>query len=306
MSNDHGQLPAAAFPEGEFEGLLKRAKQATSEEDRKAILERAAKAARKERYEAEPPPSCPDPVADLRRDCLYHLRQLDLLELNPRRMAGGNIASPIPHFWQRMRDLYQSQKVSKKPPLEPDRIVTGYFGGESMLVGAARKADLAILDWCMEAMNQPPPPCLTPEISDQIPAAAVDPSQEDKTHPGGAPPDLTHPEWIKKGPLGLTINTNTHTVERNGQRIEFKGNSRSWEVFMKLVNRYPGRHTAQELGREVWNPEGKDVDPDDNLVQKSIASTRKILTHLGVTVEHTRKVGYILADLDESAVHTRG
>ncbi len=149
-----GHRDPHAASEEDFGELLRLARQAVNEEERKATFKRAAEVARKEHYEAEPPPSCPDPVADLRRDCLYHLRLLDLLELSPEFMPWGNIAAPIRAFWRRMRDLYQAQKVSKKPPLEPGLINTGGLGGTPPKVDGARKADQVILDWCREAANQ--------------------------------------------------------------------------------------------------------------------------------------------------------
>jgi hypothetical protein len=104
-------------------------------------------------------------------------------------------------------------------------------------------------------------------------------------------------EWKKKGPLKLTFDTNLHTVERNNKRVEFKEHGRPWEVLLKLADRYPNRYLVQDLGRDVWNPNGNEIDPYDTVVQKAISAIRRLLKPLGVGVANTRKLGYILAEL---------
>jgi hypothetical protein len=149
----------------------------------------------------------------------------------------------------------------------------------------------------------------TPPRIQQPPALSVDapPTVEPPSPPTPATVEvMQHGEWTKKGPLGLTINTNTHTVDRNDQHIEFEENGWPWEVFMKLVDRHPGRYLVKDLGRDVWNPDGSDVDPEDNQVQQAISAIRKLLQPLGITVNHTRKLGYVLADLDPPASAAKG
>jgi hypothetical protein len=121
-----------------------------------------------------------------------------------------------------------------------------------------------------------------------------------------APPPPPPPAWTKKGPFGLTLNTNAHTVEKNGQHVEFGRSGRPWEVFVKLVERHPARYLTKELGHDVWNPDGRDVDPDDNLVQQAITTIRTLLNPLGVAVLHTRRLGYVLAELHPPAPPTAG
>jgi hypothetical protein len=103
-------------------------------------------------------------------------------------------------------------------------------------------------------------------------------------------------KWTRKGPLGLTLNTNNHTVERNSQSVSFGSNGRPWEVFVKLAGQHPGRYLPKDLGHDVWNPDGREVDPEDNVVQQAITTIRGILQPLGIGVSHTRKLGYILAE----------
>ena len=98
--------------------------------------------------------------------------------------------------------------------------------------------------------------------------------------------------WTKTGPFGLTLDTNTHTVERNGHSVEFDASGRPWEVFIKLVERYPGRYLVRDLGHDVWNPEGNEEDPSDNLVQQAITALRKIIDPLGFAVKHSRNLGF--------------
>jgi hypothetical protein len=102
--------------------------------------------------------------------------------------------------------------------------------------------------------------------------------------------------WTKKGPLDLTLNTNTRAVERQGKRVEFGANGRAWEVFVRLAERYSARYLVKNLGRDVWNPRGTDVDPDDNQVQRAISHVRTLLCPIGLTVHHTRHLGYVLAE----------
>jgi hypothetical protein len=119
----------------------------------------------------------------------------------------------------------------------------------------------------------------SPDISDQ-----ATPEENGKT------------KWMKKGPLGLTLNTNTHSVEKNGVSVSFESNARPWEVFIKLIRRHPGRYPVKDLGHDVWNLEGKDIDPDDNLVQQAITTIRSIIARLGVGVDHGRNLGYVLSE----------
>lgn len=81
------------------------------------------------------------------------------------------------------------------------------------------------------------------------------------------PAALPIAQWTKNGPFGLRLNLNTHTVERGGRQIEIEGNGRPWEVFVSLVDRYPGRYLVNDLGHDVWNRNGAEIDPGDNLVQ---------------------------------------
>ena len=99
-----------------------------------------------------------------------------------------------------------------------------------------------------------------------------------------------------QGPLGLALDTNIRTVERDGQPASFGSNGRPWEVFIKLASRHPARYPVKDLGHDVWNPEGKDIDPDDNLVQLAITTVRQVLAPLGVGVDHKRNLGYVLSD----------
>jgi hypothetical protein len=102
--------------------------------------------------------------------------------------------------------------------------------------------------------------------------------------------------WKKNGPLGLTLDLNAHTAERNGNCADFESNGRPWEVFLKLTERHPARYLVNDLGRDVWNPHGIDIDPDDNLVQQAISVVRKVLLSVGISVQHKRKLGYVLTD----------
>jgi hypothetical protein len=105
-------------------------------------------------------------------------------------------------------------------------------------------------------------------------------------------------QWVKSGPFGLTLDYNKHTVERNGRSVEFGEHGRAWQVFVKLVERHPARFLVKDLGRAVWNPNGNDVDPGDNLVQQAVVVIRKLLKLLGIGVQHTRGLGYIITDFE--------
>lgn len=109
-----------------------------------------------------------------------------------------------------------------------------------------------------------------------------------------------HAEWMKKGPLDLTLNTNLHTVARKGKVVEFQSSGRAWQIFLKLVDRFPARYLCKDLGHDAWNAADQDIDPDDNLVQQAISTLRKLLKPLGIEVQHRRKLGYILDILDNS------
>jgi hypothetical protein len=104
-------------------------------------------------------------------------------------------------------------------------------------------------------------------------------------------------EWTRDGPLELMLDTNTHTVRRRNQGAEFDASGRAWEVFLKLTERYPARYLVTDLGHDVWNPNGADIDPDPNVVQQTITAIRRLLRPLGIDVKHTRKLGYILSEL---------
>jgi hypothetical protein len=75
---------------------------------------------------------------------------------------------------------------------------------------------------------------------------------------------------------------------------------------MKLVGRHPGRYQVNDLGRDVWNPNGNSIDPDNNVVQRAISAIRTVLRPLGVTVEHARGLGYVLAESHRSAAKASG
>jgi hypothetical protein len=103
-------------------------------------------------------------------------------------------------------------------------------------------------------------------------------------------------QWCEKGPLGMELDTNSHTVQRKGKSIKFGSNGRPWEVFVRLAVRHPGMYMVKDLGHDVWNSDGKDIDPDDNLVQQTITTIRNLLRPLQIAVQHTRKLGYLLVD----------
>jgi DNA-binding response OmpR family regulator len=106
-------------------------------------------------------------------------------------------------------------------------------------------------------------------------------------------------EWMTKGPLGTTLNTNDHSVERNGEWARFEDYGRAWDVLVRLVARYPDRYPVRDLGHDVWNPDGRDLDPDDNLVQHAVSTLRKLLRPLGITVSIARTLGYVLSELKQ-------
>jgi hypothetical protein len=145
---------------------------ATTEQERHSIIREAQELARQEHDDAEPPPSRPNPIAELRRERVYHLRKVDLLELDPHLIPWGNIASPVHGFFQYMRALYRSGKVNRKPPLEPGLIPTGpVFGSGRLELEPARQAAKRVLEGCATASasaevasvsTSPGTPTLTP------------------------------------------------------------------------------------------------------------------------------------------------
>jgi hypothetical protein len=105
--------------------------------------------------------------------------------------------------------------------------------------------------------------------------------------------------WLKRGPLDLTLNTNDHTVTRQGQVASFAGQRKAWEILFKLTERYPARYLPKDLGHDVWNPVGNDQDPEDHSVQQAISTIRNRLNPIGIDVGHERNIGYYLTELNK-------
>jgi len=145
-----------------FAELVEKARYATSDLERRELLKQADELAQIEHYNAEPPPSCPDPIADIKRNCIFHSRYLDILEVGQTRVPGFVLTKPIPQFYQRMKKLYHSQRTPIKPPLEPEGIRT-YTADGRLAYEPARACLAAILEWCEKAMEAalPPPPSTT-------------------------------------------------------------------------------------------------------------------------------------------------
>src|SRR5262245_56027312 len=79
MSNPQALAPDQY--EDQFFALLKQAADITDQHSRNAVLKQAVELAKREHYAAQPPPTTPNPLADLRRDCVLHLRMCDILQL---------------------------------------------------------------------------------------------------------------------------------------------------------------------------------------------------------------------------------
>ncbi len=125
--------------------------------------------------------------------------------------------------------------------------------------------------------------------------------QTPSTEPASIGENDPRDKWLRKGPLGLILNTNTHVAERDGQRAEFGASRLAWEVFMALIKRDQARYSCRDLGHDVWNPSGNEYDPDENTVQKTIGRVKTIIKPLGLTVNCSRATGYILAELKATA-----
>jgi hypothetical protein len=184
----------------------------------------------------------------------------------------------LPHLYPYVEALYLS-RIDGAPPWE---------GEPKNELEALAMLD-AIEKCCHGALKgllPPPAPAVPPPVETLPPPPRVD--------------------WTKRGPFDLTLNTNAHTAERGNASADFAGEARPWEVFVRLVERFPAYYPPRDLGREVWNPDGNDGDPDDNTVQQAISTIRRLLRPLGINVLCSRKVGYVLAEWVEKSASTKG
>jgi hypothetical protein len=192
-------------------------------------------------------------------------------------------------------------------------------GTESISEGMTRTATLVVpakmlaatlMDWAndIEAYPSTAPKNTTDSAgiaqSSAIPKGSENRNNRD-TDDGSQSKVKAGQQWIRLGPVGLRFNTNAHTVARKGKVANFQGNGRVWEVLMKLARRHPAWYQTLDLGRDVWNPANRDIDPNENTVQQAITALRRLLLPVGVTVEHARKIGYRLAECRNSVAGSK-
>jgi hypothetical protein len=113
-----------------------------------------------------------------------------------------------------------------------------------------------------------------------------------RTSKGNVPVGQPAASSWQRGPLGLEVNENNHAIRRKGKTAEFNGMGKAWDVFDCLRKRHPALYRTTDLGRDAW---GHEVD--DNSVHKQTGAVRELLEPLGVTVKHTRPIGYVLTAL---------
>jgi hypothetical protein len=104
------------------------------------------------------------------------------------------------------------------------------------------------------------------------------------------------PKATKAWPFELTMDENERTARRGDESVAFGGNEKPWLVFTALLRRHPAHYKTPDLGRAVWNPDGKDCDPEDHVVHRTVSDLREYITPLGIVVKHIRGIGYQLIE----------
>src|SRR5262249_19761170 len=96
------------------------------------------------------------------------------------------------------------------------------------------------------------------------------------------------PQSPPPAPFDLALNENRQVVFRGDRSAAFGGFCTGWGVLRALVQRYPDYYRTTDLGHEVWNPLGKDSDPEDITVYRTITEVKKLLNSIGLTVANRR------------------
>jgi DNA-binding winged helix-turn-helix (wHTH) protein len=109
------------------------------------------------------------------------------------------------------------------------------------------------------------------------------------------------PQPPSPAPFDLALNENRQVVFRGDRSADFRGFCTGWGVLRALVQRHPDYYRTSDLGHEVWNPLGKDSDPAELTVYRTLTEVRKLLRPIGLTVANRKKIGYRLEEAATAA-----
>ena len=159
--------------DNQFHALLVEATGIPTGPARIAALSHAFEFAKREHYAAEPPPAAPDPLTDLRRDCVLHLRMCDLLELGELFDPPGLLSGFTRRIDNQMRRIYATGAIRRQPPPPPDLIPTNRTGERGWLIDPAREMVKEMLRWCDEARGELASTDPTAKSSDSRPGTPI-------------------------------------------------------------------------------------------------------------------------------------
>lgn len=98
------------------------------------------------------------------------------------------------------------------------------------------------------------------------------------------------------GYLGLVLDPTRHTAYRQGYPpLKLAGNVRLWQLLETLYGRQDAYHRKNDLAHDVWGP--AEIDPEESTIWSAISDLRKYLKQLGLTIKHTKGIGYRLEEL---------
>lgn len=111
-----------------------------------------------------------------------------------------------------------------------------------------------------------------------------------------------HNDVFRVSGLGLVLDHSRHQVTRQGcSPVDLGGNCRLWAILTELCKRHNAYLLKKDLISAVW---GYGVIPEEVTVYAAMSELRRRLRPLGLTIKHTKGLGYRLEDLACCPGHT--
>jgi DNA-binding winged helix-turn-helix (wHTH) protein len=98
--------------------------------------------------------------------------------------------------------------------------------------------------------------------------------------------------------LDLILDHSRHRVTRGSRHADFGGNCRRWAVLTELAKRAGGYCPKDDLITAVWGRSDPAFEGiDDGTVYTTVFAVRRALHDLGITISHTKGLGYRLREI---------